>query len=185
MSLAGGSLFAHSAGQPSVRIISSMCMVVPGKRRNGKGLWALGISAIVLGCSLPAWSASPQETVRDYLPQKYRLLLGSDRGACGYYIDPSDVYQFGTSRFATTLIARGPLGTGCRGFVALTLLQFDCQKTTINQLKLEGDDPRFRDWKVSELSLSDDRNGQLQNVSRESAKKVCALPAKSGAPGQR
>lgn len=111
--------------------------------------------------------------------QKYTLWLGDDRGACGYYIDPTDVYEQGNSRFTTAKISRGMQGTACGGVLEFQVLHADCGATQLYQYVRETEgDPRFRGWQRLQMNLSDSTQPSFPTVTEQSIAKICTLPAK-------
>jgi hypothetical protein len=102
--------------------------------------------------------------------QKYTLALGSDRGACEYAIDPTDVYAQGNNRFVTAKISRGSnVGTGCRGILEFTVLQANCPENKLYQFVREtAGDIRFSGWQRLELFIGTD-----------AATQVCDLPTRA------
>lgn len=124
---------------------------------------------------------APMDQFYNYLnQQKYTLLLGESRGACAYHIDPTDLYQQGTSRFVTAKISRGDSGTACRGVLEFQILQADCQTNTLYEFVRESEgDPRLRGWKRFEISLSNPTQSATQAVTQQPAMRICSLPAKS------
>ncbi|MBD3885408.1 hypothetical protein IFO70_27160 [Phormidium tenue FACHB-886] len=111
--------------------------------------------------------------------QKYTLWLGDDRGACGYYIDPSDLYEQGNSRFTTAKVSRGMQGTACAGIVEFQVLQADCQANKLYQFVRETEgDPRRRGWQRLQLRLSDSTQPSFPAATQQSVAEICALPAK-------
>ncbi len=107
--------------------------------------------------------------------QKYTFLLGDDRGACSYHIDPTDVYKQGTNRFVMTKLSRGVSGTACRGVLEFKILQLDCQTDTLYQFARETEgDPRFRGWRRFEISLYNSN----QKSTAEITQQICTFPAK-------
>jgi hypothetical protein len=113
--------------------------------------------------------------------QKYRKSLGSNRGACEYQIDPSDVYAQGDRRFVTAKVSRGGnAGTACRGVLSFRVFEIDCQQKKIYSLDRETTgDPRTRGWLRSPASFSDTSVSPISDVTTRSAEEVCAMPAKS------
>jgi hypothetical protein len=113
--------------------------------------------------------------------QKYRKSLGSDRGACEYAIDPSDVYAQGDRRFVTAKVSRGGnAGTGCRGVLEFRVFEINCQEKKIYRLIRDTTgDPRTRGWLRSPASFSDTSANSISNVTTRSVEEVCAMPAKS------
>lgn len=117
-----------------------------------------------------------------YQSQKYTLLLGEDRGACAYRIDPTDVYEQENTRFVTSAVSRGSLGTACRGYFALQILQADCESNVLYSIEREAEgDSRTRSWERFErpLSVSDespDIETPLDEVIQNPAEVICSLP---------
>jgi hypothetical protein len=111
--------------------------------------------------------------------QKYTLLIGESRGACAYHVDPTDIYQQGTTRFLTAKITSGRSGTACRGYLELQILQVDCKTNILYQFQRETEgDLRFRGWQRRELSLYDPTQDSFPNVEQQSAQQICSLPVK-------
>jgi hypothetical protein len=113
--------------------------------------------------------------------QKYHKPLGSDRGACEYQIDPSDVYAQGDRRFVTAKVSRGGnAGTGCRGILEFEVFEINCKEKKIYSFDRETTgDPRTRGWLRSTTTFNDTRANSFSDVTTRSAEEVCAMPAKS------
>lgn len=109
------------------------------------------------------------EQFYDYQAQKYTLLLGEDRSACAYFIDPTDVYEQENSRFVTAIVSRGSQGTACSGYFAFQILQADCESNILYSIELEMENnPHSREWERFERSL--------YSVTQPAAEAVCSLP---------
>lgn len=109
------------------------------------------------------------EQFYDYRAQKYTLLLGEDRGACAYFIDPTDVYEQENSRFVTAIVSRGSQGTACSGYFAFQILQADCESNILYSIELEMENaPHSREWERFERPL--------YSVTQPAAEAVCGLP---------
>lgn len=137
------------------------------------------LSLVICGWPTITFAAPPETGLVDYLNQKYRLYLGdSGRSACGYFIDPEDIYQQGNHRFTTARLSRGTTGTACAGVLQLQLLKVDCSNKTTTQLELEGYG-REAQWRSSELRFSQIKNNNFADVTQEVAETVCKLPGTS------
>lgn len=145
--------------------------------RTGVSLATLGL--VVFSWPTRAFATPPETGLVDYLNQKYSLYLGdSGRSACGYFIDPEDIYQQGSDRFTTAKLSRGTTGTACAGVLQLQLLKVDCQNRTTTQLELEGYG-RDAKWRGSELRFSQIKDNNFADVTQEVAAAVCKLPINS------
>lgn len=147
------------------------------KQRLSWFVLLLGTGAL-LG-ELGAIAMPPDDTTFTYLKQKYSLPLGDTRGACGYYIDPADVRQYGTTRVLTAKISRGSTGTACSGVLTFRLLQVDCDTNTLYELQLEGAG-RDATWRTEPLTLYPNQSGNSPGNPQTAAEKVCTLPAQPG-----
>lgn len=122
---------------------------------------------------------------RNYVSQKYSLLLGTDRTACAYRIDPTDVHEEGTTRFVTAAISASDFGNGCNGYLAFHVFQADCESNTFYQIEREtGDDGRFSSWERREwnLTIDDGRPGletSLDGIEQLPAEAICSLALSS------
>lgn len=113
------------------------------------------------------------EQFYDYQSQKYTLLLGDDRGACSYRIDPTDVYEQKNTRFVTAVVSRGSRGTACSGYFAFQVLQADCESNVLYSVGRETNgDPRSRSWGRFEMSLF--------SLAEPPAEVICSLPLARG-----
>lgn len=109
------------------------------------------------------------EQFYNYQSQKYTLLLGNDRGACSYRIDPADVYEQENTRFVTAVVSRGSQGTACSGYFAFQVLQADCESNVLYSIGRETKgDPRSSSWERFEMSLF--------SVAEPPAEAICSLP---------
>lgn len=130
------------------------------------------------GTTVPAFL----EQFHNYQMQKYTLLLGEDRGACAYRIDPTDVYEQENTRFVIAVVSRGSLGTACSGYFAFQVLQADCDSNVLYSIEQETEgDRRFRSWERFErpLSISDGSlniETPLDEVAQPPAEVICGLP---------
>ena len=139
-------------------------------------LAAIGV-LVASGCPVAAMATLPNDNTFNYLNQKYSVELGDDRGACGYFIDPADVYQYGSDRLLTARITAGANGTACRGVMMLRLLQVDCQTNQIFALQLEGSG-RDAKWRTDELTLYPVQSDvKAEGYTQKAAQTVCSLPA--------
>ncbi|XGV99556.1 MAG: hypothetical protein ACAF41_11535 [Leptolyngbya sp. BL-A-14] len=153
--------------------------------------WALGTLALCLtstpGNAAPAPGSNgffPDNSVFDYLNQKYTLELGDSRGACGYFIDPDDVYQYGSDRILMVKVSRGAIGTACGGVLQFRLLQVNCQSNTLRTLALQGGGMDAT-WQTDNLELYPTQPGvAAEGFTAQVAKKVCALPVIQGKPSK-
>ncbi len=141
-------------------------------RSNTEGAIAAPSNIVTVGSkSEPKVTTIPAflEQFYDYQTQKYTLLLGEDRGACAYRIDPADVYEQENTRFVTAVVSRGSQGTACSGYFAFQILQADCESNVLYSIKraTEGD-PRSRSWKRLEQSL--------YSVAQPPVEAICGLP---------
>lgn len=139
--------------------------------------WGGGMSAE----ALPVKAAQNDPAIA-YLQHKYRLYLGDDRGACGYLIDPTDVYGDTQDRWLTALRSRGETGSACAGVVEFQILRVNCPTQTLSKLVLEGETLRDRGWMSYPLNLYRFQAGELQTVSRIAAEKICSLSTRSVLP---
>ena len=88
--------------------------------------WFGGAIALPLQIAQAQTPSEFPENFFSYLDEKYTLYLGDNRGACAYSIDPTEVYEQGNNRFVTARYRQGA-GTACRGVIAFSVLQADCQ----------------------------------------------------------
>lgn len=116
-----------------------------------------------------------------YIGQKYSLLLGADRSACAYRIDPTDVHEQGSTRFVTVAVSASDRGNACTGYLAFQVFQADCESNTLYQIERETrDDRRFRRWERYERTLTiDDRRPDLETsldgIEQPPAEAICSL----------
>jgi hypothetical protein len=138
-----------------------MFMVAPGNRR--KGSLMLGILAASLSFSPAAIAQTmPDQEIFDHLNQKYNSLIKTTRDACGYYIDPTDIYQYGDTRALMVKVIRGPEGTACKNILFFLHLKVNCQTNETAFFRRVGA-PNF--WQTD------------RQIDPEVAQKICALPA--------
>ena len=132
----------------------------------------------------PEMPATPafQSQFLDYVfSQTYTMLLGTDRTPCAYRIDPTDVYEQGTTRFVTAAVTASALGSGCNGYLAFQVFQADCESNALYAIEREtGDNGRFIDWERREWNLTIDspRPGQgtsLDEIEQPPAEAICSL----------
>lgn len=110
--------------------------------------------------------------VYDYFKTKYSVHLMDTRGACGYYMDPEDVYERGNERVTTITVTAGRSGgTGCQGVRKFMPLQVNCKQLTGQVWELQGAG-RTAQW---------DR----QSISREAVEKVCEVANVKSLPSPR
>lgn len=123
-----------------------------------------------------------EEQFYDYMfSQKYTQLLGVDRGACAYSIDPTDVHAQGTTRFVTAVVTGSDWGTGCRGYLAFQVFQADCEDKTLYTIEKREGDRRFSGWERLPMTLAiDDRNPEFETsldvIEQPPAEAICSLP---------
>lgn len=137
--------------------------------KYSKSSLALGIFSAVLGWELvtfaqvPDTKPLPDDETFNYLNQKYSLLIKETRSACGYYIDPRDIYQQGNSKVTMVKVSAGPRGTACHSILQFVLLQVNCQTKDISYGTPEGVPTT---WKIE------------HDTNSEVAQTVCSLPAR-------
>ncbi|MFK8185437.1 MAG: hypothetical protein AB8B99_18835 [Phormidesmis sp.] len=114
--------------------------------------------------------------------QKHTLFLGTDRGACGYHIDPTDVYAQGNTRYAIAVVTGSDWGNGCRGHLSFQIFQADCESNTLYAIERETEgDRRWRGWERFERTLSIDDGSpsletSLDSIEQPPAEAICGLP---------
>ena len=142
-------------------------MATLGKYR--KSSLALGIFSTVMGWGLVTFAQVPDpkplpgDETFNYLNQKYSLLIKETRSACGYYIDPKDIYQKGNSKVTMVKVSAGSRGTACHGVLQFVLLQVNCQTKDVAYGTPSGIPTT---WKIE------------RDIDSEVAQKVCSLPAR-------
>ncbi|OUC12944.1 MAG: hypothetical protein B0A82_19520 [Alkalinema sp. CACIAM 70d] len=126
----------------------------------------------------PAQAAPAQSTqlapaiIYDYFNTKYSVHLMDTRGACGYYMDPEDVYERGNERVTTITVTAGQSGgTACRGVRKFMPLQVNCKQMTGQVLELQGIGRTAR-W-------------DSQSIDPEAVEKVCGVTNVKSLPSPR
>ncbi|WP_431628122.1 hypothetical protein [Alkalinema pantanalense] len=110
--------------------------------------------------------------IYDYFNTKYSVHLMDIRGACGYYMDPEDVYERGNERVTTITVTAGQSGgTACFGVRKFMPLQVNCKNMTGQVLELQGIGRSAR-W-------------DSQSIDPEAVEKVCGVTNVKSLPSHR